>query len=245
MSPTLRVTTKSAPAPGRTRAARPRRRSRWVLAGITVLALAVLGADRLAVHRAESRISDRISERAEERGTPLAKKPDVTIPAFPFLLRTADSIPEIRVEAQTTTADGLPVQAVIGLRDVAAKSGSYSAGKAEADLSTPLSAVENRLGPGTDVSADAGHLRITREVLGVPLTLTADLVLSGDTLTLRPIAATLAGRPIDPNGPRITEMLTAHRRRLPDLPMNLRPTAVLVHDRDITLHAKSDQPRLA
>lgn len=74
----------------------------------------------------------------------------------------------------------------------------------------------------------------------MPLTLTAGVVLSGHTLTVRPVTASFAGRPINPAGPRITEALTAQERQLPDLPMGMEPTGVCVSDGGTTVRAEAE-----
>ncbi|WP_406388526.1 DUF2993 domain-containing protein [Streptomyces sp. NBC_00211] len=219
-----------------TAASRPRRTRRWALAGASGLLVGLVLADRVAAGVAEGRMADRIAARQSA----LVAAPNVSIDGFPFLWHAAaGTYPQVEVEGRAETRDGLPVTAAIDLRDVSKKPGGYSAAAARAEFKVPLDALGAKRGPDVRLTGHDGRLEITRSVMGVPLVVTAALTLTGDTVTLEPTAASLAGRPLDPANPRIVAALKAAERKIPELPLGLSPSAISVDGSDVTVHSEA------
>ncbi|MEU8839193.1 DUF2993 domain-containing protein [Streptomyces roseus] len=220
----------------------PRRTRRWVLAGACALLAGLVLADRVAAGVAEGRMADRIAARQSA----LVGAPDVSVEGFPFLWHAAaGSYPEVEVDAGARTEDGLPVTASLDLRDVSGTAGGYSAAKARGEFRIPLDALAAKRGPGVRLTGRDGRLEITRSFMGVPLVVTAALKLTGDTVTLVPAAASLAGRPLDPANPRIAAALKAAERKIPELPLGLVPSGISVDDGAVTVHGEARNVSLA
>ncbi|MFD7444113.1 DUF2993 domain-containing protein [Streptomyces sp. NPDC059909] len=230
-------------------AAHGRRRLLWTSLALTAVLAALPLADRIAVAAAEARLAGRIADRQKA----LAGTPQVSIDAFPFLLSAAEgTFPRVAVRADAVTAEGQPVQASVELRGVTGKAGAYTAATADARFTVPfgsfgsLGSFGDGPGEGASLSADAeGRLRIDREVLGLPLTVVAELRLTGRTITPVPVAASFAGRPVDPAGPRVAGAFAGRERTVPELPAGLTPTGISVGDAGVTLHARAEGVRLA
>ncbi|MEU3303782.1 DUF2993 domain-containing protein [Streptomyces sp. NPDC006678] len=222
------------PAAGR------RRLLRIALASAAVLA-ALPVADRIAAAVAEERIAERIAGRQSS----LVGTPQVSIDAFPFLPAAAEgTLPKVAVRADAVTREGRTVQASLELREVSERAGAYTAATAEARFTAPFGSFGDDLGEGASFSADEeGRLRIDRDVLGLPLTVVAEVRLTGRTVTVVPVAASFAGRPVDPAGPRISAAFSGRERTVPELPGGLTPTGVSVGDAGVTLHARADGVR--
>ncbi|WP_327130682.1 DUF2993 domain-containing protein [Streptomyces sp. NBC_01343] len=219
-----------------TAARRPRRARWWAPAGACALLAVLLLADRVAAGVAEGRMADRIAAR---QGA-LVAAPNVSIGGFPFLWSAAaGTYPEIEVEGRATTEDGLPVTASFDLHDVSRTAGGYAAARARAEFKVPLDALGAKSGTGVRLTGHDGRLEITRSVMGVPLVVTAALGLTGDTVTLEPTAASLAGRPLNPAGPQIAAALKAAERKLPDLPLGLVPSGISVDGGAVTVRGEA------
>ncbi|MFG2576276.1 DUF2993 domain-containing protein [Streptomyces sp. NPDC048481] len=199
-------------------------------------------ADRFAALSAEHRLADHIAARQ----TALLGTPQVSIDAFPFLLSAAEgSFSRVTVRADAVTGQGRPVHASVELDHVSDRAGSYRAASADARFTAPFGSFGARLGPDTSLSDDGhGRLRIERQVFGLPLTVTAELRLSGRTVRIVPVTASLAGRSLDPAGPRIHDAFAGQDRTLPKLPAGLEPTDVSVTAAGVVLDAHGDGIRL-
>ncbi|WP_351232924.1 DUF2993 domain-containing protein [Streptomyces sp. NPDC002133] len=222
---------------------RSRTRLLWTSLALGALLAALPVADRIAAAVAEKRLADRIAGRQRA----VVGTPRVSIDAFPFLLSASEgTLPRVVVRADAVTGEGLPVQASVELHEVAERSGAYTAASAEARFTAPFGSFGAGLGEGASLSSDGnGRLRIDREYLGLPLTVVAELRLAGRTLTVVPVAASFAGRAVDPAGPRIAGAFAGRERTVPELPAGLAPTAVSVGDAGVTLHARADDVRPA
>ncbi|MFJ3922139.1 DUF2993 domain-containing protein [Streptomyces sp. NPDC090022] len=229
---------------GRRPRPRPRPRRRRVLAVVSLGASAVLllAADLAAAAVGEHRMADRIAERHPR----LTAAPEVGIDGFPFLYDLArGSHPRVRIRAAATTAQGQPVNASLDLTDVSERpGGTYTAATAAGDFTVPYSALGTRLGPGTTLSAADGRLKIGRSFFGFPVTVLAEVGLDGDTVTVRPVSASVAGRALDPSDPRIAEAFQGQDRTLPELPMGMEPDGVSVDADGITVHARAERVAL-
>ncbi|MFD9978473.1 DUF2993 domain-containing protein, partial [Streptomyces sp. NPDC059017] len=183
------------PADGR------RRLLLWTALVTAVLLLALPAVDRLSATVAEKRLAERIAARQES----LVGAPRVSIGGFPFLLSAArGTFPEIAVEADAVTKEGRAVRASVELREVTGTGGGYTAASADARFTAPFDSLGAGLGDGATLSADGdGRLRVDREVLGLPLTVVAEPRLTGRTITVVPVSASFAGRPVDPRRPPI------------------------------------------
>ncbi|MFE2552088.1 DUF2993 domain-containing protein [Streptomyces sp. NPDC059355] len=224
-----------------TAARRPRRARRWVAAGACALLAVVVLADRVAAGVAEDRMADRIAARQSA----LVAPPSVSIGGFPFLWSAAaGTYPEVEVEGRAKTEDGLPVTASFDLHDVSRTAGGYAAAQARAEFKVPLDALGAKRGPGVRLAGHDGRLEITRSVMGVPLVVTAALKLTGDTVTLEPTAASLAGRPLNPANPQIAAALKEAERKLPDLPLGLVPSGISVDGGAVTVHGEAKEVTL-
>ncbi|MCQ9135647.1 DUF2993 domain-containing protein [Streptomyces sp. IBSBF 2807] len=199
-------------------------------------------ADRFAAVSAEHRLADLIAGRQ----TAVVGTPQVSIDAFPFLLSAAEgSFSRVAVRADAVTGRGRPVQAAVDLKDVSEHAGSYRAASADARFTAPFSSFGADSGPDLSLSDDGhGRLRVERQVFGLPLTITAEVRLSGRTVKVVPVAASLAGRAVDPAGPRIQEAFAGQDRTLPKLPAGLDPRDVSVTASGVVLHAHGDDIRL-
>lgn len=220
-----------------------RRRLLWTSLVAAVPLVALPAVDRVSASVAENRLAERIAARQKA----LVGTPRVSIDGFPFLLSAArGAFPSVDVRADAVTGEGRPVRASVELRDVAEGGGGYTAASADARFTAPFDSLGAGLGEGATLSADGdGRLRIDREVLGLPLTVVAEPRLTGRTITVVPVAASFAGRPVDPSGPRISAAFTAAEVVVPDLPGGLAPTRVSVGDAGVTLHAEGKNVRLA
>lgn len=224
------------------RPARARRRRLWAAVTTGALVTVLPAADRIAAVSAEHRLADRIAGRQ----TAVVGTPQVSIDAFPFLLSAAEgSFSRVAVRADAVTREGRSVQASVELEDVSEDAGSYRAASADARFTAPFGSFGAGLGPDTSLSDDGhGRLRIDRRVFGLPLTVTAELRLSGRTVKVVPVAASFAGRPVDPAGPRISGAFAGQDRTLPELPVGLEPADVSVTGAGVVLHARGDDVRL-
>ncbi|KPI33599.1 Protein of unknown function DUF2993 [Actinobacteria bacterium OV450] len=219
-----------------TGARRPRRTRRLVLAGACALIAGLVLTDRVAAGVTEGRMADRMAARQSA----LVAAPDVSIDGFPFLWHAAaGSYPQVEVEGRAETQDGLPVTAAFDLHDVSRRRGGYSASAARAAFSVPLDALAAKRGSDVRLTGRDGKLQITRTIMGMPLVVTAALKLTGDTVTLEPTAASLAGRALDPANPRIVAALNAVERKIPELPLGLAPSSVSVDDGAVTVHSEA------
>ncbi|MEU6299092.1 LmeA family phospholipid-binding protein [Streptomyces erythrochromogenes] len=244
-----RTTPRTTPRPGDTagrrpggpaaRPARPRRRRALIaaaLAGVLLLALPV--ADSVARGLAEERLADRI----ELKQTNLVGRPDVSIEGLPFLLRAArETYPEVRVRADAKTDRGSPVKADVTFDHVAREGDGYRADSASARFTAPYSSLGG--GPdGDTLVSDAGNgqLLIRRTVLGAPVVLTAGVELHDGVVSLRPTAASVAGRAMDPASPLIAQALARQTRTLPELPLGLQPSGVSVGADGVTVTARAE-----
>ncbi|WP_051807007.1 DUF2993 domain-containing protein [Streptomyces sp. NRRL F-2664] len=234
-----RPSTRPAGRPPRPR----RRRARYAagLAGVLLLALPVT--DSVARNVAEGRLADRISLR---QGS-LAGRPDVSIEGRPFLLQAArESYPEVRVRADATTDRGSRVRADVTLGNVSREGDGFRADSASARFTAPYSSLGD--GPDADTrisDAGNGQLLIRRSVLGAPVVLTAGVELHDGVVSLRPTAASVAGRPLDPDSPLIAQALARQSRTLPELPLGLRPVGVSVGADGVTVTARAEHVRQA
>ncbi|WP_030276965.1 DUF2993 domain-containing protein [Streptomyces sp. NRRL B-24484] len=211
------------------------------LAALAGLAAAALGTDRVAAGAAE----DRLAHRVAARQPAVVGTPEVTVEGFPFLLEAArGTFPAVSVRADAHATGGLPVTARVDLRDVSERSGHYTAAGADARFTVPFDALASSLGPGSEVTADHGRLHLARSVLGLPLDVTADVGLSGHTVTVRPVTATLAGRPLDPADTRFAAVFQQRDRTLPQLPIGLAASSVSVDADGLTVHARADRTTL-
>ncbi|MEV0928921.1 LmeA family phospholipid-binding protein [Streptomyces spongiicola] len=218
------------------------RRWLWVSLVAALLLVALPAADRVCAALAEKRIAERIAARQHE----LSGTPQVTVGGFPFLLGAArGAFPSVEVRADATTKEGRRVRATVELRDVAQRDGGYEAASADAGFTAPFDSLGEGLGAGATLSADgAGRLRVETGILGLPLTVVAEPRLTGRTISLVPVAASFAGRPVDPAGPRISAAFADRKVVVPELPAGLTPTRVSVDDAGVTLHARGDDVRL-
>ncbi|MFE5769625.1 DUF2993 domain-containing protein [Streptomyces sp. NPDC056485] len=220
----------------------PRRARRWVLAGACALLVGLVLTDRVAAGGAEGRMADRIAARQSA----LVAAPDVSIDGFPFLWNAAaGSYPEVEVDGRARTGDGLPVTASLDLHDVSRSADGYSAARATGEFRVPLDALGAKRGAGVRMTGRDGRLEITRSFMGVPLVVTASLKLTGDTVTLEPAAASLAGRPLDPANPQIAAALKAAERKIPELPLGLVPSGISVDGSAVTVHGEAKDVGLA
>ncbi|MER6785729.1 DUF2993 domain-containing protein [Streptomyces sp. NPDC000658] len=224
------------------RPARARKRLLWATLTTGALITLLPAADRFAAVSAEHRLADHIADRQST----VVGTPQVSIDAFPFLLSAAEgSFSRVTVRADALTGQGRPVQASVELNDVSEQAGSYRAATADARFTAPFSSFGAGLGPDTSLSEDGhGRLRIQRQVLGLPLTVTAQLRLSGRTVSVVPVAASIAGRPVDPAGPRIHDAFAGQNRTLPKLPAGLEPMDISVAPAGVVLHAHGNDIRL-
>ncbi|MFE0582798.1 DUF2993 domain-containing protein [Streptomyces sp. NPDC058874] len=221
------------------RPTRPRHRRALTAAGLAaVLLLALPVTDSVARDLAEKRLADRISARQAN----LAGRPDVSIEGVPFLLQAArERYPEVRVRADATTDRGTPVTADITFDDVSREGDGYRADSASARFTAPYSSLADGT-DGTRISdAGNGQLLISRSVLGAPVVLTAGLELHDGVLSLRPTAASVAGRALDPASPLIAQALARQTRTLPELPLGLRPSGVSVGADGVTVTARAEK----
>ncbi|MCX4545491.1 DUF2993 domain-containing protein [Streptomyces sp. NBC_01565] len=222
---------------------RPRRRRArlWTVAGACALVAVAALTDTVAAALAEGDLADRVVRRQSA----LVESPDVSIEGLPFLLHAArGTFPEVDVRAKAATEEGLPVTASVDLRNVSKAKGNYRAATARADFSVPLDALAAKRGPDVRLSESGGRLEISRAVLGLPLVVTTEVRLSGDTVTLEPTAATIAGRPLDPANPRIAAAVKDAEREIPALPLGLEPSGISVADGAVTVHARADDVAL-
>ncbi|MFF3322047.1 DUF2993 domain-containing protein [Streptomyces sp. NPDC002889] len=222
--------------------ARLRGRRLWTVTALGAVLAALPVADRVAAARAEGRLAERIAG----RHSAVVGTPQVRIDAFPFLLSAAEgTFSCVEVRADAVTGEGRPVRASVKLRGVSEKAGTYTAASADAQFTAPFGSLVTGLGPDVSVSAAGDRrLRIDREILGLPLTVTAELRLAGHTVTVVPVSAAIAGRRIDPADPRVARVLAGRERVVPELPAGLGPTDVSVTDAGVTLHARADDVRL-
>ncbi|MFD7631214.1 DUF2993 domain-containing protein, partial [Streptomyces sp. NPDC059851] len=224
---------------------RPRRRRRLLiaLASLAALAIALPAADALARERGESRLADRIAARHQD----LRSAPQVEIGGYPFLLDAARGThPEVRVTADGRTPDGRPVRAAVELKEVVQGPGGYTAGAVDARFTVPFDALATGTGKNLRLSdAGDGQLRVERSAFGIAAVVTARLELKDDTVTLQATKATLAGRPIDPANPLITEALAGKRWELPALPLGLRASEVSVGPEGVTARARGERLTLS
>ncbi|MEV7580562.1 LmeA family phospholipid-binding protein [Streptomyces erythrochromogenes] len=221
------------------RPARPRRRRALIAAGLAgVLLLALPVTDSVARRLAEERLADRI----ELKQTNLVGRPDVSIEGLPFLLRAArETYPEVRVRADAKTDRGSPVKADVTFDHVSREGDGYRADSASARFTAPYSSLGG--GPdGDTLVSDAGNgqLLIRRTVLGAPVVLTAGVELHDGVVSLRPTAASVAGRAMDPASPLIAQALARQTRTLPELPLGLRPSGVSVGADGVTVTARAE-----
>ncbi|MEW1802416.1 DUF2993 domain-containing protein [Streptomyces virginiae] len=209
------------------------------LAGVLLLALPVT--DSVARGLAEGRLADRISERQ----TNLAGRPDVSIEGLPFLLQAArDTYPEVRVRADATTDRGSRVKADVTLDNVTREGDGFKADSASARFTAPYSSLGDGPDGDTRISdAGNGQLLIRRSVLGAPVVLTAGVELHDGVVSLRPTAASVAGRTLDPASPLIAQALARQTRTLPELPLGLRPAGVSVGADGVTVTARTEDVR--
>ncbi|MDI9886234.1 DUF2993 domain-containing protein [Streptomyces sp. HNM0645] len=226
----------------RRRADGRRRLLPWTALVTAVLLVALPAADRVCATVAEKRLAERIAAR---QGA-LVGAPRVSIGGFPFLLSAArGSFPEVAVRADAVTKEGRAVRASVELREVTETGDGYTAASADARFTAPFDSLGAGLGAGATLSADGdGRLRVDREVLGLPLTVVAEPRLTGRTITVVPVAASFAGRPVDPAGPRISAAFAGRELVVPELPAGLAPTRVSVGEAGVTLHARGHDVRL-
>lgn len=223
-------------------AARPPRSGRRrallaaALAGVLLLALPVT--DSVARTLAEARLADRIGERR----TNLVGRPDVSIEGLPFLLQAArETYPEVRVRADATTDRGSRVKADVTLDNVTREGDGFAAESASARFTAPYSSLGDGPDGDTRISdAGNGQLLIRRSVLGAPVVLTAGVELHDGVVSLRPTAASVAGRAMDPSSPLIAQALARQTRTLPELPLGLRPAGVSVGADGVTVTARAE-----
>ncbi len=218
-----------------------RGRRRWTVLALCAVLAALPVADRVAAGVAEGRIADRVAAVS----TAVVGTPQVRIDGFPFLLDAArGTFPQVSVRADAVTAEEQPVSAAIELHTVTEKAGTYTAASADGRFTVPLDSLGGGSGGAASLSADEdGRLRI-EGVRGLPLTVTAELRLTGRTITAVPVSASFAGRPLDPSAPRIARAFAERDRVVPDLPAGLSPTDVTVGESGVTVHARGEDVRL-
>ncbi|MFJ7169908.1 DUF2993 domain-containing protein [Streptomyces globosus] len=223
---------------------RPGRRRRTVIAATAALAvlLALPAADAFARHRGEDRLADRIAARHPD----LRSKPQVEIGGYPFLLGAARGAhPEVRVRADGHAPDGRPVEADVELGGVSREKDGYTASAVDARFTVPFEALAGEAGGKATLSdAGNGRLRIERRALGLPVAVTAELRLQGDTVTLHATSATLAGAPVDPAMPMVRQALAEKQWKLPALPWGLHASEVSVGPDGVTAHARGEDVTL-
>ncbi|MET9572124.1 DUF2993 domain-containing protein [Streptomyces virginiae] len=209
------------------------------LAGVLLLALPVT--DSVARGLAEGRLADRISERQ----TRLEGRPDVSIEGLPFLLQAArETYPEVRVRADATTDRGSRVKADVTLDNVTREGDGFTVDSASARFTAPYSSLGDGPGGDTRISdAGNGQLLIRRSVLGAPVVLTAGVELHDGVVSLRPTAASVAGRTLDPDSPLVAQALARQTRTLPELPLGLQPAGVSVGADGVTVTARAEGVR--
>lgn len=213
---------------------------RWTSSVLTALIALALVSDRIAVNVSEGRIADRLAQRRVQLGP----EPEVTIDAFPYLLdAAAGNVPRVHITADgVESTQGLPVDAAIDLNDLTEHGDAYTARSAQADLTIPFTALQATLGPDIRMSGSEDRLLITRSIFGMPLTISADVALTGDVLTVRPTTASLGDRRVDPaTAPALSKAFEEKKHDLPKLPLGLTAESVSVGDTGLTLHARAER----
>lgn len=162
---------------------------------LVLLAVGAVVADRVLHARTEAQLEEELSGQVDVDGGP-----DVTVHGFPFLTQLLDE----ELQHVTVRASGLRLED-LDLRDVHAE--AYEVGTAEpypaadvtATATVPLTTVEARVrdaGLEVDIeaSAEAEFLRLTTELLGTELGLSARPHVVDGGLHLSVEEVTLAGR---------------------------------------------------
>ena len=164
---------------------------------LVLLAVGAVVADRVVHARTEARLEDELAGQVDVDGGP-----DVTVHGFPFLTQLLDE----ELQHVTVRASGLRLED-LNLRDVHAEAygvgtaDPYPAADVTATATVPLATVEERVGDaGLDVdieaSADDPSLRLTTELLGTELGLSARPQAVEGELRLAVEEVTLAGRTV-------------------------------------------------
>ncbi|GAA1273966.1 hypothetical protein GCM10009665_71990 [Kitasatospora nipponensis] len=221
------------------------RRLRFAALAALLCGALVVGADRLAAGLAEHAIADRIA--GARPG--LAARPDVTVEGFPFLPQAATgTFDQVRVEARRAGgAAGPAVSADVRLRQVRRHGGGYTAAQPDARFRVTLADLAEQLAPGSELTElGPDRLRLSRDLLGRPLTVDLTLTLQGRTVVAHPTTAAYDGRPVDPRQrPQLSQFLGRDlTRTLPDLPIGLTATALRTDAGALTLDARTDHPTL-
>lgn len=185
-----------APSSERTRPLRRRRRgTKWIIALVILLGLLV-GADRVALVVAQDQLASRIQSSQH-----LSQKPDVSISGFPFLTQViARDFPHATVDIHGLKANTLTItdlhadlhgvhvssgfnSATVDTLDATAELSYTDIGKA---LSSELNVSGVQVGTVQVTKAGAHSVKATYQLLGVDISATVNVTLSGaNTLEFR------------------------------------------------------------
>ena len=211
-----------------------RRRRRWpwiVLASVLVLLVLLVVLDRVAVAYAENRAAQQM----QSQGFPA--KPDVTIKGFPFLTQVASRhFNDVHITADNVKEGPVTLSIVADATDILLDPG-YQSGTIGHVTGTGVigfSDLASAFGGGTSgltvSSAGGNNVKVKLNVLGLDLSLTGTIVLTGPNTVkvhLNPPSGLAAALPIPLN-------FTIH---IPALPLHLTIQSVKVTSQGVVIHA--------
>ncbi len=232
---------------------------RKLLIGLVIVAALLVAADFGARAYAESRAATAVQAELQMLTTP-----DVSIEGFPFLWHAATGeYPQVIITASQVDNTALPgIRAVAGLARVAVPPGdlidqdtsALTAQSTRLQALIPLSSLADALGqPGLTLSATADEaLAVTATVplLGqqVPVTGTAVVTVTGDTLTIGIRSLTAAGLDVSPALTAAADSFAGGLSRsfpLTGLPVRITAADVTVQGSDLVLTATTGPVALA
>src|SRR6266536_73456 len=212
---------------------------RKLLIALVIILVALVAADRIAVHIAQRKVASRVAAAYS-----LARPPSVTIQGFPFLTQLVAgnyqqvdillaSVVRIWVDLRNLQARFVRVHAPLG-ELVGADRASVkviTADHAAATALIPFPVVQRRLPRGITLSQDGGgELRLSGKLgyqgLWVPVTAAVGLRVTGNAIEVVPHDVIVGGALAVPPallGSRLAFTLPVH-----DLPMHLKMTRVRV-----------------
>ncbi len=212
---------------------------RKLLIALVIILVALVAADRIAVHIAQRKVASRVAAAYS-----LARPPSVTIQGFPFLTQlVAGNYQQVDISLASVVRSGVdlrnlqarfdrvhaPLRELVGADRASVK--VITADHAAATALIPFPVVQRRLPRGITLSQDGGgELRLSGKLgyqgLWVPVTAAVGLRVTGNAIEVVPHDVIVGGALAVPPallGSRLAFTLPVH-----DLPMHLKMTRVRV-----------------
>lgn len=205
---------------------------------LVVLAVLAVAADRVIHARAESEVAEQLTSYLEVDG-----RPDVTIDGFPFLTQVlAGEVGSVRARAAGVVAEGTELDDVAVHARGVTLAQPFTAANLEVVGTLPDAELQRLVdGQGGDlgltVTTHDDGVRLSAELLGMPLEVLAQPAVVGEVIQVQVVALSLAGKEVDAEtlAPLLGSSPLSFDLPLPALPQGLAVVSATTQDGGVRL----------